>query len=163
MPYHHCTSSDRDNLQLFRAEGKSINEIAELLHKHASTLYRELCRNHSQGDYISGKAHAMVQTRRMVTKPCPKRENKETMKLVHKRLVDKESPEQISERLSLDFPHDPNKQVSTETIYQHAYDSIRKGEPPRVYRRPKSMKGYGHGKAKQVFTRGAGACHQAGG
>jgi IS30 family transposase len=128
MPYYHCTSTDRDKLQLFRAEGKSISDIAELLHKHMSTLYRELSRNHFQGDYISGKAHAMVQKRRFVTKPCPKRENEETMKIVHARLVDKQSPEQISGRLSLDFPTEPNKQVSTETIYQYAYDSIRNGD-----------------------------------
>jgi len=128
MPYCHCTSSDRDNLQLFLADGKSISEIAELLHKHTSTLYRELSRNHSQGNYISGQAHAMAQERRLMTKPCPKRENKETTALVRKRLIDKHSPEQISGRLLLEFPNKPNKQISTETIYQYAYDSIRKGD-----------------------------------
>jgi len=128
MPYQHCTSTDRDSLQLFRAEGKSMNEIAELLNKHTSTLYRELGRNHFEGDYISGKAHGIAAQRRLLSKPCPKRDNAETMNHVYKRLIAKDSPEQISGRLELQYPDNPAKHVSTETIYQHTYDLIRKGD-----------------------------------
>jgi len=128
MPYHHCTSSDRDKLQLFQAEGKSIAEIAEILKKHTSTLYREIKRNNFKDDYISGKAHEIASQRRLLSKPCPKRSNTETMDHVYKRLIAKDSPEQIAGRLVLQYPDNPGKHVSTETIYQHTYDLIRKGD-----------------------------------
>ncbi len=128
MPYHHCTSKDRDRLQLILAQGISIKEIANELGKHHSTLYREIKRNRCNGEYISGEAHKLAVERRFKTKTCPKMENVEIMKIVRKRLIAFDSPEQISGWLALCYPDDPAMQVSTETIYRYIYDKIRQGD-----------------------------------
>ncbi len=127
MPYNHCTSTDRDRLQLLRSKGTSIQEIAIELQKHPSTLYRELNRNKSNGDYISGRAQTIAQKRRLDSKPQPKQLEIARSGIILKRLQCRHSPEQISGRLKLDYPSEPSMQASTETIYQFAYNQIKNG------------------------------------
>jgi IS30 family transposase len=128
MQYSHCTSSDRDRLQLYLGKGRSITEIAYELNKHISTLYRELQRNKTHGEYISGQAQEKSTKRRKNAKACPKLDNQELIKIVDKRLRNQHSPEQIAGRLKRDYPADSSYHISTETIYQHIYRSIKKGD-----------------------------------
>jgi IS30 family transposase len=127
MPYRHFTSDDRDRLQQLQAQQVPLVEAAEELGKHPSSLKRELMRNGGPLGYISGKAEAKARDRRFKTKPCPKKERCFVMDEVESRIKQNHAPEQIAGRLKLDFPQEPIRWVSTETIYTWLYAKIRAG------------------------------------
>jgi IS30 family transposase len=128
MPYHHFTSDERDRLQQFLAQEMPLTEAAVALGKHVSTLKRELLRNQTPQGYSSGKADAKARDRRFETKPCPKKESLVVMDEVLSRIRQNHAPQQISGRLKMDFPTEPSRWVSTETIYTWLYAKIRAGE-----------------------------------
>jgi IS30 family transposase len=134
MPYSHFTSDERDALQILKAIGFEVEIIARFLCKHPSSLYRELARNTSQGLYISGKAHKKAQQRRKINRPSPVRHNKRLMKCVEKLLRNEYSPDEIVGRIKLENQH-PDWHISHETIYQHIYTEVKKGNDLRPYLR----------------------------
>ena len=127
MPYRHYTSLMRDQLQLFISQGMTIKEICQEQSVHHSSVYRELRRNSSGGQYISGRAHEKAVELRYQSKPCPKKSNPILGKYIQSSIEDYLSPEQISGRIALDFPTDPKMKVSTETIYTIIYGKIASG------------------------------------
>jgi len=127
MPYNQFTSDERDRLQQMIAIETPVFEIAGKLNKHRTSIVREILRNRSPGGYISGKAHKIAQGRRLESKPSPKKENKELMTYVEAKIRLKHSPVQVSGRLRLEHPDDPDWQVSAETIYTWTYTRIRGG------------------------------------
>jgi IS30 family transposase len=106
----------------------SVKEAAALLEMHVSSLYRELRRNLTAADYISGKAQDKAAQRRLEAKICSKRDNPVLIATIEKMIGEKLSPEQVSGRLRLENPLDTSKQVSTETIYLHMYSKIKAGD-----------------------------------
>jgi len=128
MPYSHFTIDDRDTLQILMAyEGLAKWEIARILGKHQSSIYRELSRNEKSGVYLSHRADGESSKRRQASKIRPKRENDRLMAEVEKRIRDDHSPEQIAGRLKREHPEDTSWHVSHETIYQHVYARIQEG------------------------------------
>jgi IS30 family transposase len=128
MPYHHFTSVERDKLQLMDAQGHDANGIALQLGKHASSIHRELRRNRVPEGYISGRAQLNCNRRRLDTKPCPKKWNESLMADVLGRLKKDHAPQQIAGRLVKEYPKEPNRWVSAETIYTWVYSRIQAGE-----------------------------------
>jgi len=134
MPYSHFTSDERDALQVLKAIGLEIDIIARFLGKHPSSLYREITRNTSHGLYISGNAHKQAQQRRMLNRPSPVRQNKQLWKCVEKLLKNECSPDEIVGRIKLEKQH-PDWHISHETIYQHIYTEVKKGNDLRPHLR----------------------------
>jgi IS30 family transposase len=118
-----CLSfAEREHIGLSRAAGESVRAIAAELGRSPSTISRELRRNcESGGGYLASSAHAMAYHRASRPKPAKLATNLALRAVVEKDLEKKYSPEQITGRLLVDFPDDPEMRVSPETIYQSLY------------------------------------------
>ena len=91
-----------------------------------STVSRELRRNaDGLGRYRATTAHALAYHRASRPKPGKLVQNLELRGKVEADLAKKYSPEQIAGRLKVEFPDQPEMQVSTETIYQSLYVQTR--------------------------------------
>lgn len=137
MPYHHFTSDDRDALQVLMASSGTVPAwfLARILGKHVSSIYRELSRNAKSGFYLAHHADTAAQKRRQASRCRPKRDNRELMAEIERRLREDHSPEQIAGRLKLEHPQEPLWHVSHETIYQHVFSRIRAGADLKAHLR----------------------------
>jgi hypothetical protein len=116
------TFAEREEIALARAAGESMRSIADRLGRSASTISRELGRNlDRQGRYRSTAAPALAYDRAGRPKPAKLVTNLALRAKVEQDLQKKYSPEQITGRLLVEFPDDPEMRVSPETIYQSLY------------------------------------------
>ncbi|MDQ6849847.1 MAG: IS30 family transposase [Actinomycetota bacterium] len=118
-----CLSfAEREQTAMSRAAGQSVRVIATRLGRSPSTISRELRRNQEAGGgYLASSAHAMAYHRASRPKPAKLATNMALRAKVEHDLEKKYSPEQISGRLRMEFPDDPEMRVSPETIYQSLY------------------------------------------
>ena len=116
------TLPQREEIALGRARGESIRAIATAIGRSPSTVSRELRRNtDGLGRYRATTAHALAYGRASRPKPAKLVTNLVLRGKVEDDLAKKYSPEQIAGRLKVEFPDQPEMQVSTETIYQSLY------------------------------------------
>ena len=116
------TLAQREEIALGRARGQSVRSIAAAIERAPSTVSRELRRNADRlGSYRATTAHAVAYARASRPKSAKLVTNLVLRGKVEADLAKKYSPEQISGRLKVDFPDQPEMQVSTETIYQSLY------------------------------------------
>lgn len=144
MPYHQITPEERYTLATLRKQERTLScaEIAELMGRHRSTIWRELRRNCSRhdGGYRSGRAQEQAQARRKRSRRNSHFGGNEWT-LIELLLREKFSPEQISGWLrALGL-----LEISHETIYSHVWrDKKRGGKLYRCLRQPfKRRKRYG--------------------
>jgi IS30 family transposase len=111
---------ERERILTGLAQAQSLSSIARSLGRSPSTITREVKANGGREHYSVWKSHhrARDQTRR--PKPAKLRRGP-LLNEVSKRLVQLWSPQEISERLRLIYPDDPEMRVSHETIYQSLY------------------------------------------
>jgi IS30 family transposase len=110
---------EREEVALGRAGGESVRSIAARLGRSPSTVSRELRRNvEGQRRYRATTAHAWAYGRASRPKAAKLATNLVLRAKVEKDLERKYSPEQITGRLRVQFPDDPEMHVSPETIYQ---------------------------------------------
>ncbi len=154
----YLSSSEREDIALFRAQGAGVREIARRLGRSASTISRELRRNASTRsywlDYKASTAQWHAERRARRPKAAKLVTNDRLRGYVQDRLagvvrtadggvvagpaapdwkgrnkphrgdrawVTAWSPEQISNRLKIDFPEDESMRISHEAIYQALY------------------------------------------
>jgi IS30 family transposase len=116
------TLAQREEIALGRARGESVRSIAAAIRRAPSTVSRELRRNADRlGGYRATTAHALAYARASRPKTAKLVTNLVLRGKVEAELAKRYSPEQISGRLKVDFPDQPEMQVSTETIYQSLY------------------------------------------
>ena len=117
------TQADREEIAHLKRLGKSMTVIAAAIGFDKSTISRELARNTTGGQYRATTAQAASdkRTRAAQAKPAKLAANSRLRAEVERRLALKLSPEQIANRLPLDFPDDPEMRVSHETIYTSIY------------------------------------------
>ena len=116
------TLAEREEIGLARARGESMRDIAGSLGRSSSTISRELSRNaDGLGCYRATSAHSLAYARASRPKPAKLATNLRLRGIVEADLAKKYSPEQIAGRLQVEFPDQPEMQVSTETIYQSLY------------------------------------------
>jgi IS30 family transposase len=114
------SAEEREEILLGLARGTSMSEIARSLGRAPSTITREVAANGGAVRYGAWKAHCRAEASSRRPKPA---------KLAHRPLVGQVttwlerlwSPQEIAERLRLEFPDDPMMQVSHETIYQSLF------------------------------------------
>lgn len=121
MSYIQLTYDERVTLSALMQQGLSIRDIADILGRHHSTLYRELDRNRchiTDGSYRPSKAHRRTRARRSRSRRNRHYSDRDFL-LVRKLLRLKWSPEQIVghiRRFKL-----MKKSMSHETIYQYIW------------------------------------------
>ena len=114
--------AEREELTYLKAAGHSIREIGRRMNRDPATISRELKRGAGwRGKYRASTAQTFADIRSSRPKPSKLALNEALRFRVQNRLIEKHSPEQISNRLRTDFPDQPEMRVSHETIYQALY------------------------------------------
>src|SRR5271154_5926921 len=116
----HLSAEEREEILLGLARGESMSEIARSLGRAPSTITREVAANGGAVRYGAWRAHCRAEASSRRPKPA---------KLAHPPLVRQVttwlerlwSPQEVAQRLRLDFGDGPMMQVSHETIYQSLY------------------------------------------
>nr|WP_143467152.1 IS30 family transposase [Lentzea kentuckyensis] len=121
---------EREEIAVLRAEKLSMREIGRRLGRSASTISRELERNSlplrkerptMPRKYRATVAQAKAERRAKRPKQAKLAGDDRLRAVVQDGLARRRSPRQISARLRLDFPDEPEMRVSHETIYQSLY------------------------------------------
>lgn len=133
MPYTHFTKAERNALQYMIDIDLDKPSIGRILGKDQSSICRELKRNGFDGYYTASDATDIAIDRRKEAKPSPKRDNDELMREIEERFIQDHSPEQIAGRMKREYPENPKKQVSYETIYQYLYGRLEANPELRIH------------------------------
>jgi IS30 family transposase len=134
----HLTFEERQFLYRLRKKGKSKTEIAELMSRDRSTIYRELGRNTGQRGYRPKQAQRLADTRRLASRRPHIMDDPDVHRYVQDRIEILWSPDQIAGRVRGDFPRRPAHWLSRQTIYDWINDQApdwqrwlrRRGRPP---------------------------------
>jgi IS30 family transposase len=114
------SASEREQIFLGLARGESMSAIARRLGRAPSTVTREVAANGGRAGY--GPWQARCRARAAARRPkSAKFSHLPLLSLVSAWLEEWWSPEEIAERLRVEFPDDPMMQVSHETIYQSLF------------------------------------------
>ena len=113
----HLTLGDREYLQRLVKAKKPVAEIAVLMDRHRSTIYRELERNGDKLGYRAECAEWLAKRRRRRCHRPQKLRDIDMRLYVNDRLRQAWSPDQIAGRMRIDFPREPQQRVSAQTIY----------------------------------------------
>lgn len=115
--------AEREEITCRRAAGHGIRQIARALNRAPSTITRELVRGtrRPKTGYRATVAQALADARARRPKTALLCARPRLERYVAQQLRCKHSPEQISRRLPIAFPDDPEMRVSHETIYQSLY------------------------------------------
>jgi len=97
--------------------GHSRRAIARRLGRHPTTVGRELRRNGDGDRYLAMAAQAQAEQRRRQRPLVRKLDQPEVNALVRRGLARYWSPDQIAGRSHLEFPQEPRRRVSHQTIY----------------------------------------------
>ncbi len=111
------TLADREEISLGVRAGDSFTAIAVRLGKAVSTVSREVAGNGGRHGYRAWRAHQRARDRARRPK-TPKLSCARLASRVTQWLQEWWSPQEIANRLRMEFPDDPVMQVSHETIYQ---------------------------------------------
>lgn len=124
MSYNHLTSEERYLIHAYKSSGNLVPEIADILGRNKTTIYRELERNTGGRGYRPKQA-AELASKRQSEKPKAIKMTEATITLIESKIKEDWSPEQVSGRLF----NEENISISHETIYQHILkDKAREGD-----------------------------------
>jgi IS30 family transposase len=113
-------AEEREEILLGLARGESMSKIARSLGRAPSTVTREVAANGGIGGYGAWRGHCRAATSTRRPKPA-KLDYGPLVAQVSSWLEELWSPQQIAERLRLEYPNDPMMRVSHETIYQSLF------------------------------------------
>jgi IS30 family transposase len=100
---------------------EKAREIARRLGRSASTISREITAGGGRARYLATRAHEQARERAKRPKPGALARRPWLIELVTAELEAGWSPQQIAQRLRLQYPDDPRWWVSHEAIYQALY------------------------------------------
>lgn len=140
MSYNHLTSEERYLIHAYKASGLLAPEIADILGRNKSTIYREIERNTSGRGYRPKQADELASKRQSEKRKAIKM-TESTIAKIEAKIKEDWSPEQISGRLL----NEDNISISHETIYQHILKDKASGGDLHVHLRcqKKNKKRYG--------------------
>jgi IS30 family transposase len=137
----YLSEDERVRIADLRQQGLSMRAVAAALGRDPATISRELRRNADPGSgkYRPFAAHRMAVERRPRLRTGKLARDSELREFVEGRLKKRWSPEQISQRLRVEFPDEPDRHLVHETIYQAIYRAdlgglSRELPPPRLLR-----------------------------
>lgn len=122
---HHLSLREREEISRALVAGWSLRRIAGHLQRSASTISREIKRNGGSQQYRATTADERAFKVARRPKCCRLALKPALAKAVARGLEKKWSPRQIARRLKLDHAHDPDMQVSHETIYRTLFIQAR--------------------------------------
>jgi IS30 family transposase len=145
---------ERQEIALGIAEGLSAAAIGRQIGRPTSTVTREIARNQdSDGQYRFLQAEQLARSRAHRVKPSKLAQPGPLRDYVTTGLSQKYSPEQIAQRLRLDYPTNPEMHVCHETIYQGMYVESRGGLKREVEHALRQGRAYRHPRRKPEHRR----------
>lgn len=118
MAYKHLRPEEREVLSQMLAAGAARKLIAEKLGRDPSTISRELRRNGVRGMYLAVDAQQVAERRRSAARAKSRKLNRpENLAYIQERLRQCWSPDQIAGRSRREFPDNPERTCSPQTIY----------------------------------------------
>src|SRR5918912_3863311 len=114
-------AEEREAISRELSRENSARDIAELLGRHHSTIAREIHRNGGAANYRALAAQERYESFTVRPKEHKLVASSRLHDVVNEGLEQKWSPEQISARLTDEYPDDPEMRVSHETIYETLY------------------------------------------
>ena len=124
MSYTHLTEQERYVISHLSVAGFSLREIGRRLNRSHTTISRELKRAkavHPWTVYWYDWTQPLAVERACKPRHCRRQQNLRLVQYVETRLNKQWSPEEISQRLHLDYPSDVSMRISHETIYRWVY------------------------------------------
>lgn len=124
MNYHRLTANEREEISRMLAQGCSFGDIARFLGRSVSTISREVgsggcnryiyraTRAHRRAQRKAGKRKAWK--RKLLLMPQLRR-------YVHAKLRLRWSPDEIAEKIAIEYPIDTTMRISPEAIYSYIY------------------------------------------
>ena len=121
--YQRLTNEEREEISRSIAKGIGLPEIAEKLGRHRTTIWREVKRSRGKTGYRAFSASKKAQTRAASRRKGKRKltKNEELARYVVDKLKQKWSPQEVSERLKIEYPVDMEMRISHESIYQYIY------------------------------------------
>lgn len=119
------TLSEREEISRDLCVGISLTRIAQRLGRSPSTVCREVARNGGAQCYRAAQAEQAAWDRARRPKLCLLARQPALQAWVAEKLMLNWSPEQISQRLEVEFANDDTMQVSHETIYRSLFIQAR--------------------------------------
>lgn len=122
--YSRLNDYEREMISRGITGGSTLKEIAFELGRSSSTISREIQRNTQRHTwYCADCAQALAESRAIKRKRDKRKIvlNKNLEKYVREKLVLLWSPEQIANRLKLEYPKDKSMRATKETIYAYIY------------------------------------------
>lgn len=127
--YNHLTILEREMLDKLLFRGMSLTDCARIMGRNKSTISRELSRSkmtrHSYRAF-SAQVHALRRSA-VPKKPHKIINNPRLKEYIHEHVRLGWAPEQIANRLKLEYPTDKTMQISHESIYTYLF-VLPKGE-----------------------------------
>ena len=121
MSYKHFTRNERNFIEENLKLGHSRRYIAKKLGRHHSSVCDEINRNSNEnGEYIAFHAD-LKYTKRRIYREYTSKDMEFLIKYVREKILLTWSPEQISNRLKLEYPKNKRKQICTNKIYSMIY------------------------------------------
>lgn len=158
--YTHLSLCERETFNNLLLRRLPLSEISRIMGRSKSTLSREIFRcKLGRCGYRALTAQALCTLKQHIPKKPEKIEhNRELKEYIHAHLRMGWSPEQIANRIQLDYPTDTHMRISHETIYTYLY-VLPKGELKkellsslRQERRLRRKRGNVHQKRGQILN-----------
>lgn len=132
IKHHRLSSEERFLIAALRSQGLSLPEIAQVLERHRSTIWREVRRNCApyDGGYRSRRAHQRAHARRWRSRRNHRFGSVE-MARVEGLLREAWSPEQVAGYLR----RAGELSISHETSYRHDWRALKAGETLHLHLR----------------------------
>ncbi len=131
--YKRLSLEEREQIFALVNQGKTNREISIHLNRSHTTISKELKRCGTKYEYSPSKAHKkatgqdVCRGRKQIVNERP-----EIFQEVLKKIVQRNSPEQISRTFKKECPDDPKKWISHETIYKYIY-AFPRGELRKLF------------------------------
>jgi IS30 family transposase len=121
----HLTRPEREVIRRLLLAETPKAEIAKVLQRDPSTIYRELVRNSGAKGYRPGQAQQRADERRTHSRRPFKLKDPKLHRYVEQGLQAAWSPDQIAGRMRRDFSGQPQRTVSRQTIYNWINNSAK--------------------------------------
>ena len=119
--YRHISAIERDKIASSKAQGSSVQDIADALGRHRSTIYHELARNTGPSGYLPSEADKEARQRSARARRRPRLKNAWLRGYVVEKMLLGWSLERISGRLGREYPGRWERNISPEAVYRYIY------------------------------------------